>query len=185
MTFFRFLQKLIYDSCGCYESFIVGAEVLCQHSDPYTTECVFDVYANISAGMMHCDCPMACYDDFYETSLTSGSWPHEDYVPFVIDYIWQNTPQGSPLLRWVNDLVQHANMDFESIVQLLQKEMVRVSIHYETMSFQYIEFYGSYTIIQFIADIGGYIGLFVGVCMMTVFELVDWFFQLTCCTRVA
>ena len=182
---FFFKQKLVYDSCGCYESFIVGEEVLCQHSDASVTECVFDVYANISAGQMYCDCPMACYDDFYETSLTSSTWPHPDYVPFIIDYIWKKAPSESPLMKWVDKLAEKANMDFDSVAALIQKEMVRISIHYETMSFQYIKFYGSYTIIQFIADIGGNIGLFVGVCAITVFEIIDWIFQLTCCTRVS
>ena len=73
-------------------------------------------------------------------------------------------------------------MDSERIGEDLRSDMARLSVHFESMSYETITIHASYNLIQFIADIGGYMGLFVGVCAMTVFELVDWIFRLTLCT---
>ena len=72
-----------------------------------------------------------------------------------------------------DDLMQQDPLDYNEMLEDVRKNFARLSIHYETLNYYTIDFQPSYTYYQFIADIGGYSGLFTGVCVMTLFEFID------------
>ena len=74
---------------------------------------------------------------------------------------------------WEDQMTDTSEIDYDALLTDVRKNYLRLSIHYETMNYNTVQFQKAYPYYQFIADIGGYSGLFTGVCVMTLFEVVE------------
>ena len=108
---------------------------------------------------LDCNCPSACTSTFYEFSTTYSSFP-ADYG---------------------NDYFEFSIDDYKNVIEILvyfQTDFVKT----ETITF-------SYHVVDLLADIGGLVGLLLGISVVTFFEFCMWLLDegidRLCCFRIS
>ena len=130
-------------------------------------ECVFGVYADKYQTETFLEqiclplCPLECNKTEYKVTLTTSYLLGDDYV----DYIKNNK-------QLLNDFVNRT-LDTE----VAAKSLIKVNIFYDTLSYTLTTETPKVDIVSLLASIGGNLGLFLGVSVFSLFELVDVFIQ--------
>ena len=155
-------QQLVIEKCNCTVSAfanVMNASV-CSVLDDYN--CTWNVYTNIYTKNDYIDrvcipqCPLECYS----SKLTY-------------------TPSFSILLgnSLVEILKQNENISTDFLtrnitVNAVRESVAALSVYYDSLSYTISEESPQWTIISLIATIGGNLGLFLGVCMFSLFEII-------------
>ncbi|XP_046839012.1 acid-sensing ion channel 4-B-like [Xenia sp. Carnegie-2017] len=109
---------------------------------------------------LSCYCPLACRTTIYHPVLSSAVWPAEKYLSSLLEELFR---------------VRHKVVDlFENISnvnQYFRKNFLRINIFFQELQEQETLQRRSYGIGSLLSDIGGQLGLWVGVSVVT---LVDF-----------
>ena len=108
--------------------------------------CVADAY--VSAVDRGCECPSSCNYTSYSTSVSYSSFPATSTIEM---------------------LTQRYDINESQL-----KDVATVSIYYEDLNVQYISTSDAYSFTALLSDIGGNLGLFVGVSVISITEFVVW-----------
>ena len=103
-------------------------------------------------------CPLECNSTLITYSSTSYQILGDSYV----DYIRKNPKLSSDFNT------SPSSIDTETARQ----SIVKLNIYYDTLSYTTSEDFPQWDIISLIASIGGNLGLFLGVCMFSLVEIV-------------
>jgi hypothetical protein len=105
------------------------------------------------------ECPLECETMSYSTSVSSLSYPSEAYA--------------SALMK--NPKVQAKFGDNTSAItyERLKKTLVALNIYYETLSYKKLIEVEKLNFVDLIANIGGTLGLFLGMSFLSFIELID------------
>ncbi|XP_077994420.1 epithelial sodium channel subunit beta-like [Glandiceps talaboti] len=108
---------------------------------------------------LECDCPQPCQEKSYISSMSFAKWPAENYK----DTMHKKLENRLPKARHTHD-----------INAWTQNNVVRLQIFFEELNYQSIKESPAYTEFDLLSDIGGQLGLWIGVSMITVFEIVEF-----------
>ena len=156
------LQKLAFDKCNCTYSFF-GSVIkgnVCTTNDELN--CAFNqyyvTYSTNSYVQKVCipQCPLECSSSMFTYTLSSLELVGDSYV----DNIESNT----------NLTADFVNSDITSATA--KGSVARICIFYDTLSYTILEESPQWDIITLIASIGGNLGLFLGVCLFSLGEIV-------------
>ena len=156
------LQKLAFDKCNCTYSFF-GSVIkgnVCTSNDELN--CAFNqyfvTYSTNSYVQKVCipQCPLECSSSMFTYTLSSLELVGDSYV----DNIESNT----------NLTADFVNSDITSATA--KGSVARICIFYDTLSYTILEESPQWDIITLIANIGGNLGLFLGVCLFSLGEIV-------------
>ncbi|CAH1780635.1 unnamed protein product [Owenia fusiformis] len=143
------LQNKIKTNCKCVDK-IVHNQTACDITNTTQEKCRQRMYHLFDEAKLGCDCPQACEELVYGTTISGSEWPSNQYSPYLL----QKLEGGSP----VSDIKQN---------------LVRVHVYFETLAVHTIEEVPSYTWDNLLADIGGTMGMFIGISICTAFEIVE------------
>ncbi|XP_041464721.1 amiloride-sensitive sodium channel subunit gamma-like isoform X2 [Lytechinus variegatus] len=159
--------------CGC-------ADVKYNYNDSATpcdsdnVACVTEVENNYTSGMLVCGCTMPCRQHIYEITVSEASWPNMGYTETV-----ERNIEGvsDDLMKKVHD---------EGAESFISNNVLKVTIFYESLQYEYIYQTAAYGIYSLISDLGGQIGLWIGVSILTIFEFIELVYDLIklICLRV-
>ncbi|CAO4360202.1 unnamed protein product [Caenorhabditis nigoni] len=174
------MQEKIIATCGCYYPAYSHAPnttqfVSCDNGVQTLTNlnCVDQINSADSTEfdvLTDCDCPQPCEVDSYGVTVSTAQWPSDSYTPTECN-------PGGPSGPW--------DASGESCLDWYKANTILIEIYYERMNFQVLTESPAYTFVNFISDVGGQVGLFLGMSIISVIEYVVLIFLVFfyCCTH--
>ncbi|XP_071483146.1 epithelial sodium channel subunit beta-like [Diadema antillarum] len=158
--------KGVLENCKCadpryrYDNSIP----VCNTSIPRIDECVDQIEENYTLGLIPCNCTMPCRQQNYHYTISEAHWPNDGYMEEVKEGI----AEISDSLR--RQLTQDPNF--------IEDNVVKVGVFYDNLQFQYIYQTPAYDWYSLVSDLGGQVGLWIGVSVLTIFEFVELVYDL-------
>ncbi|KAK2566969.1 Degenerin-like protein asic-1 [Acropora cervicornis] len=154
-------------TCNCTEGkFRTGAKVC---SDILEVKCIQEVTQRYERGELGCSksCPQRCSHLSYRTSISSSSWS-SNYVT-----------ETCLLHTFHNDRMCHRNktpllfcFQVSFIACFFRENFLRINIYFEELNMEKITYSEYYLIENLMSDIGGQLGLWIGVSVITIAEML-------------
>ncbi|KAL4235666.1 hypothetical protein ACF0H5_004061 [Mactra antiquata] len=160
----------IKNKCNCFDD---KNEEMYDQRDPSfrpcrsatEIECMMKVHSQqLGGGTCVCDNP--CSDVNYVKSVSQRQWPSDDYAMILLEDICVENKNSCVFLR--------QDMDFDSI----RNNFLKLNVYYEDLNYESIEEDAEIEIQQFLSDVGGAIGLWIGLSMLSLCEVIQLFIEL-------
>ncbi|XP_028411225.1 degenerin deg-1-like isoform X2 [Dendronephthya gigantea] len=135
--------------CGCAEYSYPSNTSACDVYNATTRTCLWDIHHRFNHDKLPCmdECRLPCREEVIQKTISMSQWPSTLYQTYE----------------------KQKNTNFSSESYLL------LNIFYNELNYQRIEENFVYDEINLLADIGGQLGLWIGVSVITVFELIELF----------
>jgi hypothetical protein len=144
--------------CGCSNPFYVSLyERACQNESE--VECSQSIFYNRASYQGECllKCPLECSLTSFETTQTSISLLGDSYL----GYLNENP-------RLLSDFVTRPIS-----LRVAKESVVKLSIFYESLSYEMSKEYSNMNVVDLLANIGGTLSLFLGISVLSLCELVE------------
>ena len=106
-------------------------------------------------------CPLECNRTEFKTSLTNSQFGSEFYLDFI-----------------VNKTAFKSKYDDEELTTAkITEEIVKLNIYYESLTFTEMTESASMDFVSLISSIGGFMGMFLGMSVMTLVEILEIIFK--------
>jgi hypothetical protein len=124
------------------------------------TKMAFDEFAKNPLLIKKCDCPVECEKTYFTYSMSSSQFPTLKYTSYLLQ----------------NDLIKrkYPNMTHEE----LKKNVARVQIFFDEMKETVIEESIKTELSDLISNLGGTLGLFLGLSFLSLIEFVEAILQI-------
>ncbi|CAD5209622.1 unnamed protein product [Bursaphelenchus okinawaensis] len=164
------LQNNIIDKCGCYDpqynypSNVTVPSCYNMGDINAAMDCadaiINVVDQNSVSNNSACNCPYGCDLSYYKIGMSQTNWPASTYTP---------SECTSPSAYWTT---------VAECIQWYKDNTAMLEIYYEQPSYQSNVETSAYTVINMVADIGGQLGLWLGMSVISIVEM----FILACAT---
>ncbi|KAK6179325.1 hypothetical protein SNE40_011713 [Patella caerulea] len=158
-------QMLIIEECNCSDPtlYVENRNNVCNMTNHNIASCAQNIKTSRQADYEACDtkCPQACYEQRFEKSISMAAWPSSSY-------------EGQLKSR-----VETSSSNFRGYTKLDSTEFVKLRVYFQELVFKRIENKKSYESMNLISDIGGQLGLWLGLSAITIGELCS-FLLLVC-----
>ncbi|CAL1535321.1 unnamed protein product, partial [Lymnaea stagnalis] len=151
-------QDIIIEYCNCAVPFFFLVEnvTVCNLTDPLDEVCVDMLPVMAQERYKLCDqlCPQPCQETRYETSISQAVWPSNKY-----------------------DVKTLTLTDASSFFFCFRsQEFTKIQIYFQDLIYQHVEQQIGYESMSLISDLGGQLGLWLGLSAITIGE----FFSFLC-----
>ncbi|ESO89679.1 hypothetical protein LOTGIDRAFT_218777 [Lottia gigantea] len=153
------LQNLISSRCGCYDEDEEELNIIANIQQKYSPcrniselKCMVGVQADYENGKENCFCDNPCVETRFQYSLSSRQWPSDDYTKVLLTALCYFT---------------------KSVTSWSRQNFIKLNIYYEDLNYENITEEEDYETAQFISDVGGTVGLWIGLSILSIFELVE------------
>ena len=160
--FQKCLQQLIINTCGCVFSVIASLFNTSVCSTKNETYCAIKTYLNVYSKndypSNNClpHCPLECNSTQITYATTSCDLIGDNFV----DYIRKNANLSSDFMN-------------KSInAETAKQSVVHIFVYYDSLSYSQIDEAPQIDLVALIANIGGNLGLFLGVSLFSVCEII-------------
>ncbi|GFN77021.1 acid-sensing ion channel 1 [Plakobranchus ocellatus] len=167
------VQKHIYKTCQCCDvSFPCIEDALqrstgiiarkgsvipiCNTTDFITAHCVSVVEEAFRDNTLDCikNCPPACEESSFSTTVSSVPWPTHDYLQTL--------------------LVQHAlHLNMTQLLKAAERSFLKLEIYYDSLIVDKVVNQPAFTWNKLLSDIGGQLGLLLGFSILTAVEILE------------
>ncbi|XP_066267851.1 uncharacterized protein [Branchiostoma lanceolatum] len=151
------LQAALLERCGCSDELIAINSTLCSVLNKTQECCRQDVRTRHEDGNLPCDCRQSCNEDSYALWLSSSLWPSDSYVWYVLENIHARS--------------QARNLPLDP--RELRQNLTRVHVYFRDLNYELITENPTYTEEALLSSLGGLLGLYVGLSVITVFEIIN------------
>ncbi|KAK0055363.1 amiloride-sensitive sodium channel subunit alpha [Biomphalaria pfeifferi] len=159
-------QKHIIEKCNCYDSELALSYNTnlsqCKKKDRM---CLYKVRCELEANKNACDCKSLCRESTYEKTIATLQWPTESYVDYIRPEICNLT--SPPDICKQNESKK-----------AFRDELVKLNIYYEDLNYEVLTDQPNYQMSNLLSDIGGSIGLWIGLSVLSLFELLHLVLEL-------
>ena len=159
-----------FDRCGCtYTSKYFNKSICITIEEILCLDLIYDELKDNFDGKFDEECPIECSSSFYKLSYSSKNFPTVSYATHLLK----------------NQEVFNRSFEFNKslTVEEVSKSVARVRIHpYDTRHMVVTEM-AAITLIDLISNIGGLLGLFMGMSLLSfveIFELIFLIFSEIC-----
>ena len=161
------LQKNVEKNCGCFSSLFPSINLKSPCITSADSACLFKVRMDFFAGKFNDECsslcPLECDRVLYSYSISSSTSISEKYAE---QYYFNN-----PVIKSNFPL---RNVTFDDI----KKSLVNVKLFYEGLYFTEISETESQTVFDLISNIGGTLGLFIGMSLLSFIEILEILYEI-------
>ncbi|XP_052255006.1 amiloride-sensitive sodium channel subunit beta-like [Dreissena polymorpha] len=167
----------IVSTCGCHSD---DAEYFAQRLNDSLGRCESKNETACQAGVERryetmvsvCPCPNPCNETVYVKSVSQRQWPTDDYARVLLQGVCEMDLEKCKNLRMlIND------------ERALSNSFLRLNIYYEDLNYEMIKEYPEIEWQQFLSDVGGAIGLWIGLSILSLCEVAQLLVEL--CNFVA
>ncbi|XP_035679933.1 uncharacterized protein LOC118418201 [Branchiostoma floridae] len=151
------LQAALLEKCGCSDELIAINSTLCSVLNNTQECCRQEVRKRHEDGDLLCDCHQSCTEDSYTLWLSSSLWPSDSYVWYVLENIHTRS--------------QSQNLPLNP--EELRQNLARVHVYFRDLNYELITENPTYTEESLLSGLGGLLGLYVGLSVITVFEFIN------------
>ncbi|XP_070582192.1 uncharacterized protein [Ptychodera flava] len=153
------MQQYIRDECECVDTIYLEG-IPCDVADFKQEQCRQLMEYFYQRGLISNNCKEPCKATKYSKTMSQSMWPSKKHVGGVIK-----------VLRPINEKVRNIVVDEQSA----RENLVRLAVYYEELNYQKITKLPAYTIEELLADLGGILGLYIGMSLITAFEVLELF----------
>jgi hypothetical protein len=149
-------QKLVNNECNCSDPASPKMNASIGYC-PYESECmnrIKNTFLSLPVSNLCSDCPLECSFSVYDVIPSTSLYPTAFY---------------SALLSSQSDVMNK----FSNDSKLFSTGMLKFNVFYSTMDIICIDQTASYTFDSLLAEIGGQLGLCVGMSFMTIIEICE------------
>lgn len=154
-------QQNIIEECGCAVPFyfVPPEATVCNMLINSTEWCVTNLPNKYADRFSACDqkCPQPCEETEYDLSVSSSEWPSEKYDVFLAEKLSQT-----------NSLYADSDTD---------DDFTKIQIYFQDLIYTYIDQQKAYESMNLISDLGGQLGLWLGLSAITIGELCSLLFS--------
>ncbi|XP_041367862.1 amiloride-sensitive sodium channel subunit beta-like [Gigantopelta aegis] len=176
-------SKDMYARCNCYDEKDEMIQVIENFTDEdfprcqtdKEIECQMALQRQWAIGSIKCDCPNPCSENSYQRLLSSRNWPSDEYSLLLVESICKE--------RSDSVCKEYTKMDMRQ----LNLNFLKLNIFFEDLNYENITEVPSYEKSQFLSDIGGTIGLWIGLSLLSIAEVGQFaceFFHYICYVKV-
>lgn len=193
------VQQIVIDKCGCYDETlpimdmdpniptcrsIAHLPAYCQVRDePECFEALLVQYRRINcsrhirdevrasrAAMLKCGCRAACNEILYDVSYSVSAWPARG---FEGDAAFEDIFKSHEFLSHFNStrLTEHFNETRDRITAM--RDFARINVYVADPEVVVTRESPEYDVAQLISDIGGQLGAWIGLSLITLAEVVE------------
>ncbi|XP_030839090.1 acid-sensing ion channel 1B [Strongylocentrotus purpuratus] len=147
----------VVGECGCRTAYMPGNATVC---DPITTAtCTTFIIDKGHGEYDNCTCPIECEKKTFSASLSSAKYPSDFRANLFEEYLNESVLNFPSLKR--------ADSSF------IKDNFVAVDLFFSSLGTNVITQQASYTIVSFMCDAGGAMGLWLGGSLLTLYEIID------------
>ncbi|KAL9986121.1 hypothetical protein ACROYT_G000204 [Oculina patagonica] len=142
-----------------------NATPVCNIFNKTVVNCLSRVQKEFKQNKLNCTipCPPPCRESVFKLTSSFAAWPSKGFEPFYIDRL---ETQNKYL-----DFLENQNSSFSG----LSSNVLKLNIFYEELNYESITEERSYELANFVSDLGGSLGLWIGMSVLSfaeVFELL-------------
>ncbi|XP_069113934.1 FMRFamide-activated amiloride-sensitive sodium channel-like [Argopecten irradians] len=172
---------LTEDICGCIPTIVsIDASIITSNSKVCATldiPCAILVRQAQVKGDLHCPCTNPCLENVYTKTISSHSWPRQKYlIQEIIPLICEDTERAQKVLHITgytcDDFLLRDDLP-EAAVRPFEDNFVKLDVYFEDLNYEHVEEADAYDVYQYLSDIGGATGLFVGASVLSLVEVVQ------------
>ncbi|XP_033096490.1 degenerin-like protein unc-105 [Anneissia japonica] len=172
-------QRQIMEQCGCYDIYYPNNETRshpkertvkpCDLTNKKDDECVEDFQKRFrGSGYSKCLCKQPCNTTSYTSDISTSYWPSDNYKENLKERL---VNFSKPLRKTVE-----ADCRDNKAIRL---NLLNLDIYYQDLNYEVITQSFTYTFIDLIGALGGLVGLWLGLSILTIFEVFELFIDLT------
>ncbi|XP_066280218.1 uncharacterized protein [Branchiostoma lanceolatum] len=156
----------------CSPLFDNSTAPVCNIAQSRVQACVRGLWKRFQRGALDCKCDQACRDEIFELSLSSTMWPSDQFVPYI--------------LRDLHMIQDVRRRNLPRSMKEVRDNLVRVEISYKELNYENIAEEWNYKEENLLGDMGGLLGFYIGVSIITICELIDYVMDLfgLCCRKI-
>ncbi|KAM7446205.1 ligand-gated sodium channel [Porites harrisoni] len=141
--------------CGCvyYTLKYHQSHDVCDGSDVEKIACVNDAYDDYSDGKCENNCRQKCRSEDFKMTVSAANWPSEHSKKHLRDIL-----KSDGLGNHSNEL----NLNF-----------LKLKVYYGQLNFEVLDEEYAYTFARFLSDIGGIMGMWIGISALTCVEVLE------------
>ena len=179
LCFFFCYMRTLAEECGCHDSSIKNIGKLtfdkpaCTKFADFT--CMLITYRTFYADQVtaNCssECPFECEKQKLDVSMSFAAFP-ADYFNYVM--LFNNSNLASKFGLTPNQTLNHLSKhqwsslpDLTQIKKVLSKKTLKLNVYYDDLSYTSIEEQEKMNLIDMVANVGGTLGLFLGVSFLS------------------
>ena len=164
-------QYHVIRECGCAdphypikgEAFDLAAQgkdiVACDSQNVTEEDCVYNLTLQYNQNLLECDCENSCVDTVFKHSISSSLWP--------------------PLILEEDLLEKYRGRAFKTIStdndtrRLVRDNLIKVQVFFNELNLKRVSEKPKYSLYRYMSDVGAILGLYLGMSMISVFEMVE------------
>ena len=174
------IQIELIEKCSCYNPFLfkLNSSNICDNSSEIT--CVSNVYELFYKQDVNkkCSpyCPLECDSITYSLSVSHSSYPNPEYAKYlksqpIIQSKFQNSKTSS-----INSTLDK-NYSIEISDRELKQSIAAIRIYYNDLKYTFVTQIPKMNILDLLANVGGQLGLFIGISFLSFVEIFDAIFR--------
>ena len=161
------------------DNLLYHAVPLCKLNQTERRACVDDVNENVKPGH-ECDCPNECRSKSYDVKITQLEWPTNRSIARFVASVYKDL-NGSAIdyiIAAIGKYSQDQTQYTQSALNQLRSTFGSVIVYFRDLSETVIVERPVYNFVLIISNFGGLLGLYLGISVLTILELVDFGFDL-------
>ena len=173
-VFFRLKAQI----CGCVDDLLFRKVPLCTLNQTYERECVDYINAFANPNTV-CDCPNECNVKSYDVTITQLEWPTNRSIARFVASVYKDL-NGSAidyLMTAIDKYTVDKTENSQTALTQLRSTFGSVTVYFRDLSEMIIIERPVYNFIMVVSNFGGLLGLYLGISVLTVLELVDFIFD--------
>ncbi|XP_066300720.1 uncharacterized protein [Branchiostoma lanceolatum] len=151
------LQKALIEECGCSDELLAINSTICSTLNETQECCRQRVRKEHDSNKLVCPCFQPCYEESHDVWVSSSSWPSDAYSAYVLEKIHTRS----------------RSKNLPTNIDSIRKNLVRLHLYYQDLNYQEIMDIPSFTIEALLSSIGGLLGLYIGLSLITLCEFCN------------
>ncbi|XP_006825152.1 uncharacterized protein LOC100366841 [Saccoglossus kowalevskii] len=149
------VQEAMMNYCGCTDTYYKD-QVRCNILDTMQEACRQIIHYFYRKGLLECECPPQCFEESYDNTVSMSTWPSESSLGQLLKSLHAINPKAKKIT------------DMNSA----QKNLAAISVYFESLSVDMVKESEAYTKDDLMSDVGGLLGLYIGVSVITIVEFI-------------
>ncbi|XP_070574535.1 uncharacterized protein [Ptychodera flava] len=156
------LHEFIQKECHCVDTMLMN-KTRCKLLDKEQELCKQLMAYFYQSGVLPCECKVPCREMIFQSTISQSLWPSNTYVSGLIQE-----------LRHINPKVTRTVVDSRSA----RENLVNLEVYFEELNYHSTLETVAYTLEELLGDVGGLMGLFIGLSAVTVFEIIEFLLEI-------
>ncbi|XP_060084231.1 uncharacterized protein LOC132563490 [Ylistrum balloti] len=129
--------------------------------------CASKLAQRFRAKTLQCDCPQACKENKYTKFISTHQYPTNEYLYMLLQGVCEGDRlHCTEMKRQLSD------------PRLLSLNFLKLVVYYEDLNYEHIKETPEIEDAQFLSDVGGALGLWIGLSLLSVFEVLQLIVEL-------